>query len=147
MNSFRTHVGQPSRRGSTGCLKNRDSGSFNSVLSKSLHFFSFIGTAVALRRILLCAFSEIISFSLPFAEGAGEWLFDDRDDSDGFSFFIFVDGREFETACGLLVEAPGGVARSFFAGVASWRISSSSTMASFFLLPVTVLITDRSLSS
>ncbi len=76
----------------------RDSGTLSKVLSKSLHFFSFIGVPCADLRCLLCFMwlsGGKTSFSLPFSDGTGAA---DRNGSTGFSFFTLIGGtvrREF----------------------------------------------------
>ena len=80
---------------------------------------------------------EATSFSLPFREVPGATLVvGGRGTSKGLSFLILIEG----VGVGFLIETEDdddgsdGDGRSFFTGVTSSRISSSSTLSIFFLL-------------
>lgn len=146
-------------------MKISASGTFASVFKMSRHFFSLIG-AVSSGAFFALPFAGVVgrgasfSFSLPFADerattagsGTGDGL-------GGFSRDLcpdtpFLDGAGGSTCLGAGVagggtgvdDELGALVRSFFAGVASARISSSVGSGTF-RLPITSLGTSFAFSA
>lgn len=149
----KTHVGQPSMIGSTGRAKMAASGSFCKAFSKSFPFFSLTGMPSDFLGFDDCDEDDGIgstSFSFPFiVRGASLLAAREEVGSTTLSFLALSEATGGlaggGTATLILVgaeEGPGGEGRSFLAGVASDRISSSSTGVSTFfrfVVPLTAV--------